>query len=258
MVTTPLEEKYEDLDVQMEAEKQRAFIQMVAGMAHEINTPLNVINTAIDIMARQLAEPKEITVQRAAEIAESLEMMRRNVERAHRLLQDFTTLSVSQLSNRKERLSISEAIDDSIYLILVNLKRSQIKVNFNSGLSGDDDIWIGNRGVLSQILINLLTNVERYAYPDGGGGKVDVAIGLADNDHYLLSVRDYGQGIPRGDLMKVFEPFYTTGNSIGGTGLGLSIVNDLVSKSLRGEIKIKSDLGEGVLFEIIFPRITPE
>ena len=255
---TPLEEKHENIHAQIESEKHRIFIQMIAGMMHEINTPLNVINTAIDIMARQLAQPEEITVQRAAEIAESLEMMRRNVERAHRLLQDFKTLSVSQLSNKKEQLSISEAIDEAIYLMLANLRRSQIKVNFSSSLSEDDDTWFGKRGVLSHILINLLTNIERYAYPDGTGGKVDVNIGLADNDHYLLTVRDYGRGIPRGDLMKVFEPFYTTGSSVGGTGLGLSIVNDLVTKTMHGEIKIKSDLGDGVLFEIIFPRITPD
>jgi len=257
MIMTPLEEKQNNLDAQMEAEKQRAFIELAAGLAHEINTPLNVINTAIDIMARQLAEPKEITVSRAAEIAESLEMMRRNVERAHRLLQDFKHLSAGQLSDTKEQINISEAVDDAIYLILVNLRRSQIKVNFNNELS-DDNIWVGNQGALAQILINLLTNVERYAYPGGSGGTVDVSIGLAHNDKFILTVRDYGKGIPRSDLMKVFEPFYTTGRSLGGTGLGLAIVNDLVTKTLHGEIRIKSEIGEGVLIEIIFPMVTPD
>jgi signal transduction histidine kinase len=79
----------------MEAEKQRALTQMVAGVAHEINTPLSVINTAVNIMARELASPVEVTVQRAADIAESLELMRLNVERAGRLVQDFKKISVS-------------------------------------------------------------------------------------------------------------------------------------------------------------------
>jgi len=258
MVMTTFEEKHKELDAQMEAEKQRAFTQLVAGIAHEINTPLNVINTAIDIMARQLAEPRDLTMQRAAEIAESLELMRRNVERANRLLQDFKSLSVSQLADKKERVNISEAIDETIYLILVNLKRSQIKVNFYNHLVDDEDVWIGFRGALSQILINLLTNVERYAYPDGSGGRVDVSIAINENDCFLLTVQDYGQGIPQGDLMKIFEPLYTTGQSIGGTGLGLAIVNDLVSNSLKGEIRIKSDLGKGALFEIVFPREIPD
>ena len=258
MITKSPEEKQDVFDIQLELEKQRAFMQMAVGLIHEVNTPLNVINTAIDIMARQLAQPEELTVQRAAEIAEALEIMRRNVERAHQLVQDFKLLSVSELTEKNEELSISKAIDDSIYLILVNLKRSHVKVNFSSNLSGDDDKWVGNRGVLAQILINLLTNAERYAYPNGDGGKVDVSIGLADDENYLLTVQDFGQGIPRSDLMKVFEPFYTTGTSIGGTGLGLSIVNDLVTKVLHGRVNVKSELGKGALFEIIFPKNIPE
>ena len=74
---------------QIEAEKQRALTQMVAGVAHEVNTPLSIINTAVTVMARELAEPVEVTVQRAAEIAESLELMHLNVERAVYLMQNF-------------------------------------------------------------------------------------------------------------------------------------------------------------------------
>ena len=257
MVTTSVEEKKIEHEAQMEIEKQRAITRLVAGLAHEINTPLNVINTAIDIMARQLAQPEELTMQRAAEIAESLELMRRNVERAHRLLQSFGTLSISQLADKKGQHSISRAIDETIYLILINLKRSQIQVNFSNHLVDDEDVWTGYRGVLSHVLINLLTNVERYAYPNGGG-RVDVSIALTEEDCYVLSVQDYGRGIPRGDLMKIFEPFYTTGQSIGGTGLGLAIVNDLVRETLKGEVRVKSEFGEGALFEVIFPRVTPD
>lgn len=83
------------LAAQMEAEKQRALTEMVAGVAHEINTPLGIINTAVSIMARELAVPEEMTTQRAADIAELLELVRRNVERSHRLVQDFKKVSVS-------------------------------------------------------------------------------------------------------------------------------------------------------------------
>jgi two-component system NtrC family sensor kinase len=82
---------------QMEAEKQRAMTQMVAGVAHDINTPLSVINTAVTIMARELAAPEEVTIQRAADIAESLELMRLNVERANQLVQNFKKIAISQL-----------------------------------------------------------------------------------------------------------------------------------------------------------------
>ena len=109
----------------MEAEKQRALTQMVAGVAHEVNTPLSIINTAVSIMARELAEPVEVTVQRAADIAESLELMRLNVERADYLMQNFKKILVSQLKDERELFDISEAIEETVALVHVTLKHSQ-------------------------------------------------------------------------------------------------------------------------------------
>ncbi len=243
---------------QMEAEKQRALTQMVAGVAHEINTPLSVINTAVNIMARELASPVEVTAQRAADIAESLELMRLNVERADRLVQDFKKISVSQLRDEKELLDISETIEETIGLVFVSLKRSQIQVKFHNKLASEQKKWVGYRGFLSQVVINLLTNVERYAYPKGSGGIVDVTIRLEGDRYYALSVKDYGMGIPNEDQSQIFDPFFTTGKSDGGTGLGLSIVHNLVTNALKGEIKLKSEAGKGAEFIVVFPRANSE
>jgi|JFJP01.1.fsa_nt_gi signal transduction histidine kinase len=243
---------------QMEAEKQRALTQMVAGVAHEINTPLSVINTAVNIMARELAAPVEVTVQRAADIAESLELMRLNVERADRLVQDFKKISVSQLRDEKELFDISEAIEETIGLVFVSLKRSQVQVKFHNKLASEQKKWVGYRGFLSQVVINLLTNVERYAYPKGSGGVVDVTIRLEGDKYYALSVKDYGRGITIENQAQIFDPFFTTGRSDGGTGLGLSIVNNLVVNAFKGDIKLKSEVGKGTEFIVIFPRVISE
>jgi signal transduction histidine kinase len=239
---------------QMEAEKQRALTQMVAGVAHEINTPLSVINTAVNIMARELAAPIEVTVQRAADIAESLELMRLNVERADRLVQDFKKILISQLQDERELFDISEAIEETIGLVFVTLKRSQVQVKFHNKLASEQKKWVGYRGFLSQILINLLMNAERYAYPKRMGGIVDVTIGLEDDKHYCLSVKDMGKGIPQADQARIFDPFFTTGRSIGGTGLGLAIVHNLVTNALSGEIRLMSEVGKGTEFLVVFPR----
>jgi len=246
------------LAAQMEAEKQRALTQMVAGVAHEINTPLSVIYTAVNIMARELASPVEVTVQRAADIAESLELMRLNVERADRLVQDFKKISISQLRDERELLDISEAIEEIVGLILVSLKRSQVQIKFHNKLASEEKKWSGYRGFLSQVLINLLTNVERYAYPKGMGGIVDVTICLEDDRHYCLTVKDYGKGISKENQANVFQPFFTTGRSNGGTGLGLAIVHNLVTNALNGEITLKSEVGKGAEFTVIFPRVILE
>lgn len=242
---------------QMEAEKQRSLTQMVAAVAHEVNTPLSIINMAVNIMARDLAEPVEVTVQRAADIAESLELMRLNVERADYLMQNFKNILVSQLKDERELFDISEAIEATVGLVHVSLKRSQVQVKFHNKLATEQKKWMGSRGFLAQVLINLLMNVERYAYPKGVGGIVDVTIWLEDGE-YHLAVKDYGRGISKEDQEHIFEPLFTTGQSIGGTGLGLAIVHNLVTNALSGEIKLKSGVGKGTEVIVIFPRAVLE
>ncbi len=249
-----LELLHRTLALQMEVEKQRALTQMVAGVAHEINTPLGVINTAVSIMARELASPQEMTIQRAADIAESLEVMRRNVERAHRLVQEFKKISVSQLADEKESFDIVAAIEDTVELVMVNLRRSQISVNFNNRLPSEQQDWTGYRGILSQILINLLTNIERHAYPNGAGGVAEIMIDLKNDTHFMLTVRDNGEGIPKENQPRIFEPFFTTKRSNGGTGLGLAIVHNLVTSTLKGDIQL-SEAGKGAEFIVTFPRV---
>jgi len=243
---------------QMEAEKQRALTQMVASVVHEINTPLGIINAAVNIMARELAKPVEVTAQRAADIAESLELMHLNVERADYLMQNFKKILVSQLQDEREPFDISEAIEETVGLVRVSLKHNRVQVKFNNELASEQKKWTGYRGFLSQVVINLLTNVERYAYPKGIGGIVEVTIRLEDDTHYCLTVKDYGKGISKENQARIFEPFFTTGKSAGGTGLGLAIVHNLVTNALNGEIKLKSELGKGTEFIVIFPRVILE
>jgi signal transduction histidine kinase len=141
---------------------------------------------------------------------------------------------------------------------MVSLKRSQIQVKFHDKLAMGEKKWTGYRGFLSQVLINLLTNVERYAYPKGIGGITEVVIDLKDDRHYRISVIDHGKGISKEDQSHIFEPFFTTGRSSGGTGLGLAIVHNLVTNALKGEIRLKSEQGKGTVIEIVLPRVIPE
>lgn len=246
------------IGAQMEAEKQRALTQMVAGVAHEINTPLGIINTAVSIMARELAVPTEITTQRAADIAESLELIRRNVERADQLVQDFKKVSISQLTAEKETLNISEVVEETIGLVLVSLKRNKISIKVHDKLKVDQRKWVGYRGFLSQILINFLSNIERYAYPNDMGGVVDIDLEVLEDGCYRITVSDHGKGIPEEHISHIFEPFFTTGRGIGGTGLGLAIVHNLATNALKGRIDVKSEVGKGTDFMLVLPRVVPD
>jgi signal transduction histidine kinase len=117
---------------------------------------------------------------------------------------------------------------------------------------------MGYHGFLSQVVINLLTNAERYAYPRDVGGVVDVTIRMEDDEHYSLCVKDHGRGVPPKDQSRIFDPFFTTGKSNGGTGLGLAIVHNLVVNAFKGEIKLKSEEGKGTEFIVVFPRVIPD
>jgi signal transduction histidine kinase len=251
------------LESQMEVEKQRGLTQMVAGVAHEINTPLGVAGTAASIVARELDKLEPLAVDRKSQSAladsrEALGLLTGNLERAHKLVQDFKKVSVSQLSDEKEPLDLPQAIRDTLNLAQVSLKRSQVTVVFNHTLPPEAHTWVGYRGYLSQILLNLLANVERYAYPAGQGGAAEVALALAGPGEYELRVKDFGRGIPPGNLDRVFEPFFTTGRGAGGTGLGMTIVYNLVTTALKGRITLHSVVAQGTDVQIVFPRVIPD
>ncbi|MBK7120451.1 MAG: ATP-binding protein [Comamonadaceae bacterium] len=110
------------------------------------------------------------------------------------------------------------------------------------------------------MLLNLLSNAQRYAYPIGAGGRVEVELSAdppGTTDGYRITVRDFGQGIPPENLPRIFEPFFTTGRGQGGSGLGMSIVHTIVTAHMKGAIAITSTLGEGTTVVMHLPRTVP-
>ena len=250
---------------EMELDRQRALTQMVAGVAHELNTPLGVISTAVSIMERELGSPtfeKLATDPDANQIVEdfhdALGLIKGNVQRAHLLVQDFKKVSVSQLTDVKEPMSLSEAVREIINLAKAHFRQSGLKIEIKDSLGPTEQTWVGYRGYLSQILLNFLTNIQRYAYPEESGGLAEIYVRTAGPDRFSISVRDYGRGMPEEIRERVFEPFFTTGRSTGGTGLGMAIVHNLVTTALKGAIQIESEPGKGTEITVTFPRRIPD
>lgn len=250
-----------------ELERHRSLARLAAGAAHEINTPLSIAATAAELIEQHVSSD-ELNVlalsdgTRAAleDLRHATELLGRSVARAHRLAQDFKRLSVGQVAEDCERAVLADVVNDTVWMFGINARRSKLDVRVHNQLRPDEGVWIGHPGYLGQVVLNLLTNVERYAYPDGQGGRVDVT--LAEEARwpgtpYTIEVRDYGRGIPEDVLPRIFEPFFTTGRSVGGTGLGLSIVQTLVTTALGGHVQVTSSPGEGTTALLRLPRVVP-
>jgi signal transduction histidine kinase len=258
-----------ELLVRAESEnaRHRSVAQMVAGVAHEINTPLGVINTAAGLLTRWLAEPVMVTLAKTADgqmmaedLAEVAGLITRNAHRAHKLVQDFKKVSVNQITDVRETTSLTQTIEETVNLFRATARRSLMQVMFTNNLPQPRGEWTGYPGSLSQVLLNLLSNAQRYAYPEGVGGRVEIELsadppGMPDG--YQITVRDFGQGIPPENLPRIFEPFFTTGRGQGGSGLGMSIVHTIVTAHMKGAIAITSTLGEGTTVVMHLPRTVP-
>ncbi|MFF8848248.1 ATP-binding protein [Streptomyces sp. NPDC015127] len=250
----------QNLRSQMYQERLESIATMVAGVAHELNTPLGVARTAgsmvseltreiIDGISNAEAEFSE----EAADLQESVRLMNKNLDRAHKMIQSFRQLSASQLSDECVEADIKGIIEDCMETMGPDLRRSGINANVHPNY-GEGCRWIGYPGHLSQVIINLTQNAIRYAYDPGVGGALDITI-EGSGDGFLVRFTDYGKGVSDEIKPRMFDAFVTSGREIGGTGLGLAIVQNIVTNLLGGDITCESSLGEGTIFEIRLPAV---
>ena len=256
----------ERLRAQTEIERHRSIAQMVAGVAHELNTPIGIVNQAASIFTDLLTPltiatlaQDENTKTLLDDLIEAANLIQANIARAEKLITSFKNLSVRQITDTKETVDLRTLTEEVIGLYTLKARQSKLQIEIIDQLGDAEATWVGYPGYFSQLMLNLLTNIDRYAYPEGGGGKVEIVLatdhGAGKAPHFSVIVRDFGRGIPREDLPKLFDPFFTTGRAKGGTGLGLAIVHNLVTAALEGTIRIDSTPGQGTAVVISFPTV---
>jgi len=243
---------------QMYVDRLESIATMVTGIAHEINTPLGVANTAASHIAALLREMDAPSSEREQEdredLGEACSLVSRNIERAHLLIKSFKQLSSSQLVDTLGRAELPAIAHDCVETMRPETKKA--KVNFSVVMLGEGSTtWRGYPGHLSQVIINLMHNILRHAYPSGPG-RAEIGIDpCPDSERFRIDVRDYGAGIPPEVIPRVFDAFMTTARGGGGTGLGLAIVHNIVTNLLQGEIKVISQVGEGTTFSLSIPKV---
>lgn len=238
-----------------ELAKLREIAESARRLAHDANTPLGVIRQAAHVLT---AAVEELEVDAAGQellddIREACELINRNVVRADSLLTQFRADAEAPPDRR--------CID--VLELLEEMRRSQtlgrrdgLTVRISCALDSEERRWTGDVEALWRVLTNLISNAERYAYPSGDGGLLELELTRDGPEHLLLTVRDFGAGIPEEHLPVVFAPGFTTGEASGGTGRGLAIVDELVNDVLGGRVAVRSRCEEGTTIEVRLPVAT--
>jgi len=248
----------------VQTEKMVALGSLVAGVAHEINSPLGVAVTASSLLAdrtRDLARDFDAGQMRRADFEEYLRTatevttsVQANLDRAARLISSFKQVAVDQASEEHRAFPLKGYIDEVMQSLSVSLRKAGLEVSIDC----PGDIMVeGYPGAFGQLLTNLAMNSIMHAYAPGQRGRLSVAVSPIGGDQLELRFSDDGQGIPPDVQARIFEPFFTTARGRGSTGLGLHIVFNLVIQRLKGRITIESTPGEGTTFVIRFPRAVP-
>lgn len=249
----------------IQSEKMALLGQLVAGVAHEINTPVGICLTAathLQDIAGEIAVRYEAGTLTKSDLrnflaaaGETAGLIFANSARAAELIQGFKQVAVDQTSQKRRRFNLGKTIRDT----LLSLKPQLKNVTHEITVEGADAMEIDSYpGAISQILTNLLLNALTHAYGDAREhGRIAIRAGK-NGDEVELTLADDGKGIAESDLKHIFEPFFSTRQGQGGSGLGLHIVYNLVTGSLGGRIRCESALGRGTRFVMAFPAQSPE
>ncbi|MEG4573323.1 ATP-binding sensor histidine kinase [Microcoleus sp. N3A4] len=243
----------------VEAEKMASLGGLVAGVAHEINTPVGVGVTVASALAEHTTEFASIYKSgkmKRSELEEFLDIATQssntlliNLNQAAALIQSFKEVAVDRSSEERRTFIVRDYLDE----ILIQLKPKLRNSKHSIEIKGDTKMALDSYpGALSQVVTNLLMNSLIHAYEPGATGKLAFDW-QQEGDRLRFEYSDDGQGIPPENLSKIFEPFFTTKRGQGGSGLGLHIVYNLVTQKLLGEIECKSEVGVGTKFIIKLP-----
>ncbi len=234
------------------SEKLASMGRLVAGIAHEINNPVNaVINSLgpLEESVRRIGAAKDVS--QAAELAsaaeEMLAVIQRGAARTKAIVQALHNYSRGDESVQRE-VNLVRSIDDSLDLLRHRLRHVQVVKELDPAARL---VIMGFPGQIDQVLMNLVTNAAQAI--GERSGTIRVTGGVSDNGDVLVSVSDDGPGIAPEVLPRIFDPFFTTKDVGEGSGLGLSIVHGIIERH-GGHIEVDSAPGRGTTFRIRFPR----
>ncbi len=248
----------------IEREKLAALGSLVAGVAHELNTPIGnslmVASTLRDgseeflALVNQGILRKSQLEQFCRSTQDASALLMRNLEKAAELVSGFKQLAVDQTSERRRVFNLRQTCEEVALTLAHLLVRAGHSLTLDVAEAVELDSY---PGPLGQVIGNLIINATLHGFDGRQGGRMRLSAQAHSNQAVLLRFCDDGQGIAQEHLSKIFEPFFTTRLGQGGSGLGLHISYNIVRKLLGGSITVGSSPGQGTHFEILLPLVAP-
>lgn len=247
----------------VESEKNRALTTLVAGVAHEINTPVGICITAASHLNNVITQhfqnlPPGLLQNKDAKkivstVTEATDIICANLARAATLIRSFKMVAVDQSQEEQREFNLKEYLKNILKTLHPEYKRTTHTINLNC----PDNLTLKSfPGIFSQIITNLVMNSLMHGFETIENGIISIDVSTDENQLHLL-YRDNGKGMNQEDIKKIFTPFFTTKRGHGGTGLGMHIIYNLVTRKLGGEITCENNDGKGISFLIKVP-LTPQ
>jgi PAS domain S-box-containing protein len=244
----------------IQGEKLASLGRMVAGLAHELNTPIGnalTIGTTLGDHVRQVKSAVDANLLKKSALTEFLqasvegvEVLERALRQANELVASFKQVSADQLSERRRTFELAVTVEEILSTLRPGFRGTPFLLvqSVPGGIAMDS-----YPGLLTQVLSNLVNNAKLHAFEGKDAGVIRVeAVDLGT--HVELSVSDDGSGIPADIRSRIFDPFFTTRMGRGGTGLGLSIVHSAVIQGLGGTIRVDHSIAQGTRFVVTLPK----
>jgi PAS domain S-box-containing protein len=247
------------------SEKLAALGSLVAGIAHELNTPIGnslmVASTLVE-HTRALSDTysshglKRSTLETyMTDAGRAGDILMRNLQRAADMVNGFKQVAVDQTSSQRRKFSVAEVVSEIMLTLWPSLKKTAFVVNQNipDGLMMDS-----YPGPFGQVITNLVNNALLHGFEGRQSGTVTISAEAIGEGWLELTGKDDGIGIPPSNLNRIFDPFFTTKLGAGGSGLGLNITHNIVTGILGGRIQVHNEPGTGSAFTLSLPQVAPQ
>jgi len=250
----------------VESEKLASLGRLVAGVAHELNTPLGnslTVVSSLEDRFKQLEDMLSSNTPMRRSLLEDLvrdtrrgqDILQRNVQKAADLVRDFKRVAIDQTTDSRRDFEVHRVIEDVLVMVEPSFKHTPYVIRTELAPGIEMNSYPGSLG---QVLTNLLMNALVHGFEGKEQGQVQVRCALLGEAEVEICVSDDGRGMDESVRRRIFDPFFTTKLGTGGSGLGMHIVHNLVTHVLGGQIEVQSSVGAGTRMLVRLPLLAPQ